>query len=193
MNGISNPLELAAPNAYRWSVGSRGSPAYNFLGVKYVLAAKEQPPGDATLVRVFEGDPEIDVYLNTQALPRVLLVHQVRLAPNGEAAFEAIHSPEFDPAREAVIESLPSSPAPALPGNTPQGDRFVAFRSYGANSVDLIARTPAPAYLVLSDAWYPGWEATGRRRFGRPTSPIAPSICLPASTRSRSSFARHRC
>ena len=70
VGGIFNPLELSAYETYLGGMGNRGSPLYNFLGAKYVLAPKDQPPGDASFVPVFNADPSIDVYLNTRAMPR---------------------------------------------------------------------------------------------------------------------------
>ncbi|HEY4720981.1 MAG TPA: YfhO family protein, partial [Anaerolineae bacterium] len=104
VGGIFNPLGLAAYETYRGGMGNRGSPLYNFLGVKYILAPKDQPPGDASFVPVFNADPSIDVYLNTQALPRAQLIDRVKVVANGEEAWAALHAPDFDPAAMAVVE-----------------------------------------------------------------------------------------
>ncbi|MFQ6100314.1 MAG: YfhO family protein [Anaerolineae bacterium] len=155
IGGVFNPLSLAPYQAYRWAVGERGSSLYNLLGVKYVLARKGKPAGDERLVPVYTASPEIDVYLNAAALPRALLIYRSQVVPDHAAAWQAIHAPEFDPTQTVVLEQ--GEPLAADPGD---GERRISFVRYGLNEVELAVRTPASAYLVLSDVYYPGWRAT---------------------------------
>jgi len=155
VGGVFNPLSLAPYQAYRWAVGERGAPLYNLLGVKYVLARKGKPPGDERLVPVYTANPEIDVYLNTAALPRALLVYRSQVVADHTAAWQAIHAPEFDPTQTVVLEQ--GEPLVADPGD---GERHISFTRYGLNEVELAVRTPVGGYLVLSDVYYPGWRAT---------------------------------
>jgi hypothetical protein len=156
IGGIFNPLGLASYETYRGGMGNRGSPLYNFLGTKYVLANKDQPPGDASFVPVFNGDPQIDVYLNTKALPRALLIDRAQIVHSGEEAWQAIHAADFDPSKEVVIEG-----GEEVSGAVHQSDgRALAFAAQANDHVELVARTESPAYLVMSDVFYPGWSAT---------------------------------
>ncbi len=155
VGGVYNPLELAPYQAYRWAVGERGAPLYNLLGIKYVLAGKGDPPGDERLVPVYAHNPQIDVYLNTHALPRAFLVYRSQVVADHAAAWQAIHAPEFDPAQVMILEQ--GEPLAADPGD---GGRRVSFTRYGLNQVELAVATPASAFLVLSDVYYPGWRAT---------------------------------
>jgi hypothetical protein len=152
IGGIYNPLGLAVYNTYIGGMGSRGSPLYNFLNAKYVLAEKGKPPGDARFVPVFDGDPQIDVYLNTAAFPRAMLIYKSISVNSGEEAWAAIHQPEFDPSSQVVIEG-----GPALNGKP--ADSKLAIRRLDINNIELDATTLAPAYLVLSEVYYPGWRA----------------------------------
>jgi hypothetical protein len=155
INGLSNPLALAAYQTYLGAVGSRGSSLYNFLNVQFVIADKGQPPGDATFVPVFNEDPALDVYLNTQARARVSLVYSVTVVPNGEAAFSALYASGFSAEQQAVVEN-----GPALASSLPlTGETNVFYQSYAPEAVSVVAVTPVPAYLVFSDVWYPGWRA----------------------------------
>ncbi len=154
IGGLSNPLSLAAYQTYLGAVGSRGSPLYNFLNVQFVVADKGQPPGDATFVPVFDEDPALDVYLNTQARPRVSLIYTATVAPDGEAAFGALFAPGFDPAQQVVIER-----GPPVSGGAPSGDSNLNYTDYAPEHFSVEALTPAPAYLVFSEVWYPGWRA----------------------------------
>ncbi len=156
INGIFNPLGLASYETYRGGMGDRGSPLYNFLGTKYVLANKDKPPGDASFVPVFNGDPQIDVYLNTKAMPRAQLIDRALIVRSGEEAWQAIHMPDFDPAKEAAIENG----VELAGGDNLAASRSLAFVSVSDERVEMIVKTQAPAYLVLSDVYYPGWMAT---------------------------------
>jgi len=156
IGGIFNPLGLANYETYRGGMGNRGSPLYNLLGVKYVLANKNEPPGDASFVPVFDADPQIDVYLNTQAMPRAQLIDRVQIVQSGEAAWQAIHAADFDPSATVVIEDGRG----ISNGEDLSRQRSLSFVSLMNDRVELIAQTSAPAYLVLSDVYYPGWTAT---------------------------------
>lgn len=153
--GAYNPLGLRNYNAYYWSVGHRGSPQYNFLGVKYVLATKAGPPGDATFVLVYAGSSEIDVYLNTGGLPRALLIYRATVVPDQGAAWEAVHAADFDPANAVVVQGGP--PLDLDPG---ESERWIRYTHFDLNRIALQVYTPLPAYLVLSEVDYPGWQAS---------------------------------
>ena len=155
IGGIYNPLGLAPYEAYRWGVGERGDPLYNLLGTKYVLADKGQPPGDERLVPVYTANPGLDVYLNTAALPRALLAHRSQVVPDHAAAWDAIHAPDFDPAELVILEEGEPLAADPIPGGSE-----IFFQRYDLNRVELVVRTPAAGYLLLSDVFYPGWRAT---------------------------------
>ncbi len=155
IGGIFNPLGLANYETYRGGMGNRGSALYNFLGAKYVLANKNDPPGDASFVPVFNADPQIDVYLNTKALPRAMLIDDVQSVRSGEEAWQAIHAPDFDPSQAVVIESAEDFTLGAT-----GGDKTLAFGAVQNNRVELAVTTSAETMLVLSDVFYPGWIAT---------------------------------
>ena len=153
IGGVYNPLQLANYNVYNGSLGFRGSPLYNLLGVKYVVASKGPPPGDTSfLIPVFEGDPQVTVYLNTLALPRILLVHEAVVLPDKDAVFAAVHDANFDPSQTIILEAgepLNGDPAPA---------ELLLLR-YDLNETAVQINTEQPAYLLLTDMAAPGWTA----------------------------------
>jgi hypothetical protein len=160
IGGLHNPLALAAYDTYLGAIGSRGSPLYNFLNVQFVISDKDQPPGDSSFVPVFNEDPTVDVYLNTQAQPRVRLVYAAELVASGEEAFGALHAPGFDPAASVVLDTRVGGPVPPLAGSPPAGPSNLYYLAYAPETFTLVAETSGAAYLVLSEVWYPGWRAS---------------------------------
>ena len=51
-----------------------------------------------------------------------------------------------------------TGPAAELDAQIPSGES-VRFLSYAAERVELAVEATQPGYVVLTDAWYPGWEA----------------------------------
>lgn len=151
--GVVNPLTLADYNRYWEHMGSRSSPLYDFLNAKYVIGSKGVALDWVKFVPVFDGDPQVNIYLNTKASPRAFLVHQALIAADREEAFDLIHQPDFDPATMVVLEG---SGGEALPSDEAEA---VSIVSYQPNEILLDVTVAASGYLVLSEVYYPGWRA----------------------------------
>ncbi len=157
VSGIWNPLQLADYDRYWDAVGLRGlrsSRLYDFVNAKYVIGHKDVPLDWDKFVPVFDRDPQVNVYLNTQALPRAILVHQAVAVPDQESAGVQMQDPGFDPASSVSVEGGKS-----LPGSKGAGSESLDITAYRANAIHLTASTSVEAYLVLSEVYYPGWRA----------------------------------
>jgi hypothetical protein len=152
--GLINPLNLADYGRYWNGIPSRSSPLYDFLNAKYVIAAKDVTLDWEKFVPVFDEDPALNVYLNRRALPRALVVHRAIAVPDHEAAYAALHTPGFDPATTVIVEGGEALDV------VPPSAAAIRFDAFGLNEIRLHVDTPADAYLVLSEVWYPGWSAT---------------------------------
>jgi hypothetical protein len=151
--GVANPLTLADYDRYWEHMGSRSSPLYDFLNTKYVIGSKGVALDWEKFVPVFDGDPEVNIYLNTKAFPRAFLVHQALIARDHEEAFDLIHQPDFDPAATVVLEGAGGEVRPAS-----EAER-ISIVSYQPNEILLDVTAAASGYLVLSEVYYPGWRA----------------------------------
>jgi hypothetical protein len=154
IDGVYNPLELSNYAVYIGSVGYRGSPMYNLLGTKYVVAGKSEPPGDtAIIVPVFDQDPDVTIYLNTSALPRAMVLQNAAVVEDHDAAFVAVHEDSFDPQQIVILEE-------GIPLNQETGESTVTILRYEPNYVSFEVTSDRPAYILLSDIHHPQWRAT---------------------------------
>ena len=154
IDGVYNPLELSNYAVYIGSVAYRGSPMYNLLGTKYVVAGKSDPPGDtAVIVPVFDQDPDVTLYLNTLSLPRAMVVHNAAVVDDHDAAFVAVHEESFDPQEIVILEE-------GVPLDQEPGESAITVLRYDANNASFEVSTDRPAYFLLSDIHHPQWKAT---------------------------------
>jgi uncharacterized membrane protein YfhO len=68
-----------------------------------------------------------------------------------------MQSPGFNPAREAVLEAPPEV---VRTGAVSEPSAVVRIVSESPETLVFEVDSSGPGYLVLADAWYPGWEAT---------------------------------
>jgi len=150
--GLYNPLTLADTTLYWSGAPPRSTGRYNLLGIKYIIASKAGAPADGDIVPIFDTDPQVNIYLNQSALARVLFVGNSTVVANHDAAWEAIRADDFDPATGVILEG-----GQALAGRL---DSELAILAYQPERVSVGVTTDAAGYLVLADAYYPGWQAT---------------------------------
>jgi hypothetical protein len=95
------------------------------------------------------------VFYLPDAFPRAYLIGQSVRVKKAMDNLGLIASHDF---RKAVV--LEDDPAlPPLDGETALGLVPAEVVSYAPEEVRIKTRAPAPAYLVLSDSFYPGWTA----------------------------------
>lgn len=103
---------------------------------------------------------EASVYENLRARPRAWLVGKV-LHVAEEEALRALHSSRlatgeaFDPAAVALVEEPFDFPAQTL-----DADATARVVSSADGRMEVETRANAPAFLLTSDVFYAGWEAT---------------------------------
>ena len=146
--GLFNPVQLSDYYDY-WKtyVSGRGSALYDLLGARYLLAKKDTPL-DAKFQPRATFD-EFNLYENPASLPRAFGVARVA-GGSHDQALQTVRTSGFDPAHQAILEGGPAldgsgGPWPATV--TSETDNRLAF------DVDL----PAPAGVVATVPYYPGW------------------------------------
>ncbi len=124
----------------------------NIFNVKYCLSNTELKENGLVLRTKLDG---IFIYENKKVLPRAYVVYNTLHAKDAAAAFEKVTAKDFLPLEYAVLEE----PGPALlPKSTFKAEEAgVIYPS--AERVIIDFNAVKNGLLVLSDAYYPGWEA----------------------------------
>jgi hypothetical protein len=154
VGGVANPLALADAARYWENLGSRSSRLYDLLNIRYVIAKKDVTLDWDKFALAFDGDPQLNVYENRRNLPRAFFASQIQPATSHEDAWSAIHASDFDPATTAVVEGVSASTL----ASTSSGQ--VTEIASAPNRLTLKVNADGPAFLVVSQLWYPGWQVT---------------------------------
>jgi hypothetical protein len=130
---------------------------YALLRLRYVLAAG---PGGRFLAHG----------LSTPPLARVQLVTGYEVRAGRDALFAAMSRPDFDPARQVLLESEPS-PRPA-PGADPGAARVVEDSS---DALTIEADARAPSLLLVTDLYSRDWRARALPGSSQATYAVMPA------------------
>jgi Bacterial membrane protein YfhO len=175
-----NPIHLARYDAFMRALNGQqvqnyhqtdvfeaglGSPLLDLLGVRYIVmpavpASDELEPRLTHDLPTVYADADVKILENDQAFSRAWVVHSA-VQMDAEEALRQLATGAIDPRRTAVLEK----PAPPL-GDSPLATDQATITQYTADTVRLDVDTGAPGLLVLSDAYYPAWQA---RVDGSPT------------------------
>jgi hypothetical protein len=178
MNAIQPEPNIADKAPAVWPitrVESLRSPIVDLAGFRFIMATREIPDG-LGFTEVYRGDG-IFVYRNEEAFPRAFFVEKARFFEDPEekeddkkaeealkTIIEAIASPSNDLRGEVFLEGDPVETAAAEQDGTPPK---VTVSYPEPETVRITFDQPAPpGYLVLTDAYFPGWTAEAD---GQPT------------------------
>jgi hypothetical protein len=160
--GAFNPLKLRRYD-YLWGVAKDNfdSPLYDLAGARMRVVSSSTVLTNTQKWQPSDVYPAFRLYQDVNAMPRVFLVHDARVDTDGFHTVNSIRDFSVDPRHTVLLESgtgadssLPGTAEPASSGET------VVAQEYGSQDVVLDVTATAPGWVVLSDAWYPGWEAT---------------------------------
>lgn len=148
---------LEALNAYAasvpaslWQYDLFSPRVQDILGVRYYL---EQAPQRPDLREVFQGRSGVKIFENAKAFPRVWAVHRAVDVADWSRARLMLADPAFDARNSAFLigEKLP-------PMESCSGDD-VWMPRHQPNSVTIRATMNCAGMVILTDSWYPGWQA----------------------------------
>jgi membrane protein YfhO len=104
---------------------------------------------------------DIKLYRNLDTLPRAFVVQNVKMMPDNdigtEGSLAVMRDSSFDPAAMVVLYG---DSAPHVGANGPFAPASATITAYSAERVAVHVESPAEGFLVLTDAYYPGWRVT---------------------------------
>jgi len=148
-------LRLSFAPGERWGacyqVVDPSSPVVGLANIRYLLSRSPAAPGPFHAIDRIAG---YTIYENSRTLPRFFFASRLQPAASLAEAAGILHAADFDPGRTAIVEaSAGELPSPPLASGE------VELVSYAPSAVALRTRSSGSSFLVVGDAWYPGWEA----------------------------------
>ncbi len=135
---------------------SLSSQLLNLLNVKYVLTTRAIPNPGYKLVY----DNEIQIYENLNVMPRAFMVKQATVIADRAELLRTLGT--NDRAQEVLLEeqlSFANGTTVSFenPGGVPLS--LPVIDKYSGSEIIIKTDTPQPAFLVLTDSYFPGWIA----------------------------------
>ncbi len=129
------------------------------LNVKYIVGPSGAVLDDSLRDRYeLRHRSDLTIYQATRYLPRVYAVHRYERTSSRADTIERMLRDDFDPARMAVGEQ-PLSGLEPLSGDAPPLVSPVAMSRPTTDRFELDARMVRPGIVVVSEQFFPGWEA----------------------------------
>jgi hypothetical protein len=122
---------------------------YRLLNVKYRLLTD-------TVMQGGRGRFRFRLAQDTLFLPRAFLVYHAGFFPTEEAETAAMSRPGFDPGDLAALEEPLPEP---LDTTLARGAGRATVTAYTNNTLSIAVHTPGRGFLVVSEMYFPGWNA----------------------------------
>lgn len=171
------PLYLKDYQTFLWTLGDHMDASYDsffvindisnpiilsLLNVKYVITNK--PIDVSRFLEVMRSDSSVGstsvtnnihyLYKNLDVLPRAHLVSNVISTNNKQEMLEALKD-NFDAKKYIILEKQPKN----LQNNNSSKFSEISIIKSNPNELNLKVNLTSPAFLVLSEIYYPGWTA----------------------------------
>lgn len=118
------------------------------------LSLNDIPENDSQYRLVY--NKEVDIYENTHVYPRAFLVSNVINSKSEEETVKIMKGTDFDSSNTAVIESTKNI---NLHLKKDRDFNSVKINTYKDQYVELVADASSRSFMILSDTYYPGWNA----------------------------------
>ena len=154
-------LRLFLHDGERWGcyypIEKVDSPVIGLMGIRYVVTSGQQRKliERSSRYRHIASLPlDTEVFENLSVLPRFFLVHDVQNAGTTAKARWMIGRGDLDFRKTAIVDGPPLPRAGEIGGS-----ESVSLIAYHPNALSLKVHGTGRALLVLSESYYPGWNA----------------------------------
>src|SRR5260370_1005186 len=157
------PAAQAGVTINSFNLDTHTIPTRKLIGVKYIMAREPTQPDQR---EVFRGRTGIAVYQTPDAFPRAWAIHDfvpIKSANEGRAFIDQ-HIQDLR--SKALITGDPPRDLSCRNSQDPGAQENVSVSRYEPQRVELHAQMSCDGMVVLSDTYYPGWDARGD---GKPT------------------------
>ncbi|KKS81423.1 MAG: hypothetical protein UV55_C0014G0012 [Candidatus Gottesmanbacteria bacterium GW2011_GWC1_43_10] len=125
----------------------------------HILSAFPLTNSDLSLYKKFEltdfDNQPMYIYKNKAAVPKYYLISKFKIVTTIEDFLTQVTNPDFDPKTEAVVEKPLTAPSSSLPILAD----INVLQEQNAE-LKLAVNTNQAGVLVITNSYYPGWEAT---------------------------------
>ena len=102
------------------------------------------------LIKIF---PTYYLYQNKEAMPRAFVIHEAVFSDNDSDVLIGLTNSSFDWKKTVILSGKGSNI------HFPSTDSKVRIYDYKPNDIKIQVMSPQPGFLVLTDTYYPGWNA----------------------------------
>jgi hypothetical protein len=150
------------------------TPINQLFGVNYFLSTEPYDNPDFELIGIVYSSTNSYAYARREPFPRTWLAQQVIVEANDQAVRDRLVNPETDIQATVFVDQ-------AL--NCAGGEGTATITDYGPNKVTITTEGEG-GVLVLSDQYYPGWQARvdGDRTDIVRADTALRAICVPAGS-----------
>lgn len=154
------PMHSVNQFYYQFRIAPRNRPLLNLTATRYLIADTSEVDMKKLVkegMQLVWKRENIRVYENLEALPRAYFVPRIKQMPDSPALLSRLARPGHDPRKVALVTEPPPHDFPSGRSTATGEVTIVRDRS---EEVTLQVEASAAGFLVLTDQYYPGWEAT---------------------------------
>ena len=127
----------------------------NLLGVKYLIFDKNEVPINFSAKNIVWQDSNFYLIRNTESLPKIYFVNSFEDITQPEKIVNKLFNNSFDYKNDVILEKKPKN----FVSNSNSSNAKITYLKYSENNIVINATSEKNSLLVLSDNFYPGWNA----------------------------------
>jgi hypothetical protein len=126
------------------------------VGIKWVFSRSDLPSGNTSRsYSLIKDYGYYSLFENKDAMPRAFLVYNATFSSNDSEILETLKDTSFDGSSHVILYGCDEQIKHPITGTQSR----VEIADYQPNSIKIKAVSSDPGFLVLSDTYYPGWNA----------------------------------